>query len=206
MSLPESPNSNVEQYLSKISGQTSAVPEAPNSRVEQYLEYIAKNGTVSKEEIAEQVSEWLEENIHEDPTVVIDASLSVSGAAADAKAAGDEIADLKADLSESVSVLKSALDEKADVKDTTESDVDLDITDYYGNVIVRFEDGHIKTKEFDSGGLDNLLDEKQDALTFDSTPTSSSDNPVTSGGVYAALASKMLFHSIAFQHLKVAIL
>lgn len=109
MSLPESPNSNVEQYLSKISGQTSAVPEAPNSRVEQYLEYIAKNGTVSKEEIAEQVSEWLEENIHEDPTVVIDASLSVSGAAADAKATGDEIADLKADLSESVSVLKSAL-------------------------------------------------------------------------------------------------
>ena len=100
MSLPESPNSNVEQYLSKISGQASAVPEAPNSRVEQYLEYIAQNGTVSKEEIAEQVSEWLEENIHEDPTVVIDASLSVSGAAADAKATGDEIAELKADLSD----------------------------------------------------------------------------------------------------------
>ena len=98
MPLPESPNSNVEQYLSKISGQTSAVPEAPNSRVEQYLEYIAQNGTVSKEEIAEQVSEWLEENIHEDPTVVIDASLSVSGAAADAKATGDEISELKADL------------------------------------------------------------------------------------------------------------
>lgn len=110
MSLPESPNSNVEQYLSKISGQTSAVPEAPNSRVEQYLEYIAQNGTVSKEEIAEQVSEWLEENIHEDPTVVIDASLSVSGAAADAKATGDEIADLKADLDESIDDLKGVLE------------------------------------------------------------------------------------------------
>ncbi|MGZ3158333.1 MAG: hypothetical protein ACXU7H_04550, partial [Burkholderiaceae bacterium] len=28
-------------------------------------------------------------------------------------------------------------------------------------------------------------------LTFDSTPTSASSNPVTSGGVYTALASKM---------------
>jgi len=55
-------------------------------------------------EIAEQVSEWLEENIHEDPTVVIDASLSVSGAAADAKATGDEIAELKADLSTKASL------------------------------------------------------------------------------------------------------
>lgn len=110
MPLPESPNSNVEQYLSKISGQTSAVPEAPNSRVEQYLEYIAQNGTVSKEEIAEQVSEWLEENIHEDPTVVIDASLSVSGAAADAKATGDEITDLKADLNQQSASLQKSFD------------------------------------------------------------------------------------------------
>ena len=114
MSLPESPNSNVEQYLSKISGQASAVPEAPNSRVEQYLEYIAQNGTVSKEEIAEQVSEWLEENIHEDPTVVIDASLSVSGAAADAKATGDEIAELKADLEYVYSVPKVTYEVKSE--------------------------------------------------------------------------------------------
>ena len=31
---------------------------------------------------------------------------------------------------------------------------------------------------------------KQDALTFDSAPTGGSDNPVTSGGVYTALAGK----------------
>lgn len=100
MSLPEAPNSRAEQYLAKIAGQETELPEAPNSRVEQYLKYIAENGTVSEEEIAEKVSTWLEDNIHEDPTVVIDASLSVSGAAADAKAAGDKIADLKADLSD----------------------------------------------------------------------------------------------------------
>lgn len=98
MSLPESPNSRAEQYLAKIAGQETELPEGPQSRVEQYLEYIAANGTVSEEKIAEKVSTWLEENIHEDPTVVIDTSLSVSGAAADAKAAGDEITDLRADL------------------------------------------------------------------------------------------------------------
>lgn len=100
MALPEGPQSRAEQYLAKIAGQAASLPEAPRSRVEQYLDYIATNGIVSKEEIAEQVSDWLEENIHEDPTVVIDSSLSVSGAAADAKATGDEIADLKADLTE----------------------------------------------------------------------------------------------------------
>lgn len=98
MALPEGPQSRAEQYLAKIAGQAASLPEAPRSRVEQYLDYIAENGTVSKEEIAEQVSEkvsdWLEENIHEDPTVVIDSSLSVSGAAADAKVAGDKLNEL----------------------------------------------------------------------------------------------------------------
>ena len=38
--------------------------------------------------------------------------------------------------------------------------------------------------------VDALLDGKEDTLTFDSTPTASSDNPVTSGGVYDALSGK----------------
>ena len=37
---------------------------------------------------------------------------------------------------------------------------------------------------------DNLLAGKEDTLTFDATPTASSDNPVTSGGVKAALDQK----------------
>ena len=38
--------------------------------------------------------------------------------------------------------------------------------------------------------VDTLLAGKEDTLTFDSAPTASSDNPVTSGGVYTALAGK----------------
>lgn len=34
-----------------------------------------------------------------------------------------------------------------------------------------------------------LLTSKQDTLTFDSAPTQNSSNPVTSGGVYTALAN-----------------
>ena len=36
----------------------------------------------------------------------------------------------------------------------------------------------------------DILDDKQDKLTFDSTPTENSGNPVTSGGVFSALAQK----------------
>lgn len=39
--------------------------------------------------------------------------------------------------------------------------------------------------------IKELLSGKQDSLTFDSTPTSGSSNPVTSGGVYTALGNKI---------------
>lgn len=35
--------------------------------------------------------------------------------------------------------------------------------------------------------IQNLIDKKQDQLTFDSTPTEGSTNPVTSGGIYNAI-------------------
>lgn len=38
-----------------------------------------------------------------------------------------------------------------------------------------------------SGGIKTALDTKQDTLTFDQTPTPSSTNPVESGGVYEAI-------------------
>lgn len=38
-----------------------------------------------------------------------------------------------------------------------------------------------------TGAISTLNEDKQDALTFDSSPTSGSNNPVTSGGVYTAL-------------------
>ena len=41
-----------------------------------------------------------------------------------------------------------------------------------------------------SGGIANALNGKQDTLTFDAVPTENSTNPVESGGVYDALAGK----------------
>jgi hypothetical protein len=46
------------------------------------------------------------------------------------------------------------------------------------------------TNPVTSGGVYTALGTKQATLTFDSTPTSSSSNPVTSGGVYTALGTK----------------
>ena len=42
----------------------------------------------------------------------------------------------------------------------------------------------------DQTDLKDALDAKQDTLSFDSTPTEDSDNPVTSDGIYDALALK----------------
>lgn len=41
-----------------------------------------------------------------------------------------------------------------------------------------------------SGGIYTALQGKQDTLTFDNAPTEDSDNPVKSGGIYAALENK----------------
>lgn len=46
--------------------------------------------------------------------------------------------------------VKSAIQELPSIDESTKTGVDLDVTDQSGNVIVRFHDGHIKTKEFDS--------------------------------------------------------
>ena len=46
------------------------------------------------------------------------------------------------------------------------------------------------TNPVTSGGVKSALDAKQNTLTFDSTPTASSTNPVTSGGVKSALDEK----------------
>ena len=40
--------------------------------------------------------------------------------------------------------------------------------------------------------LQNEIDGKQDALTFDDTPTIGSNNPVKSGGIYTAIENKVL--------------
>lgn len=73
------------------------------------------------------------------PTVEIDDTLTQEGEAADAKVTGDAVADLNLGLSRTAKSMQ-----------TTESGVDLDVTDPNGNVILRLADGHIQTKNFDS--------------------------------------------------------
>lgn len=56
--------------------------------------------------------------------------------------------------------------------------------------IISYSDGVDVYSSMTDFDIKELLDEKQDVLTFDSAPTSGSENPVTSGGVYTAQASK----------------
>lgn len=66
------------------------------------------------EKAAEAASAWLEENISEIEGYVLDKSLSVSGAAADAKAAGDAINKVREASDNSASVKYHHLEEKTD--------------------------------------------------------------------------------------------
>lgn len=104
MSLPDEPITRAEQYLASIAGQGTTLPAQPVTRVEQYLDYIAKNGgggggNVDPSVVVEAVEDWLDEHVDPDTGYVIDDTLSVTGAAADAKKTGDEISDLKSSLS-----------------------------------------------------------------------------------------------------------
>lgn len=56
-----------------------------------------------------------------------------------------------------VAELKSEIEDMPDVSDTVESGADLYICDANGNVIAKFQDGHIVTKNFDSSSVDNDL-------------------------------------------------
>lgn len=56
---------------------------------------------------------------------------------------------------------------------------------------------NINALQNDIDALDTELDGKQDTLTFDSTPTAGSINPVTSGGVKTALDAKTNLNQVA---------
>ena len=81
-----------EKYYQYLATGTGVIPD-PVTREEQYLYYLCKNGgtggEVTPEQIQQAVDNYLEENPVE-PTQ-IDATLTQSGQAADAKATGDAI-------------------------------------------------------------------------------------------------------------------
>jgi len=68
-------------------------------------------------EIASAVTDWLDDNV--DPVgsaVVVDVSLSIAGAAADAKVTGDAITDLKSDLDEQKEIIEQNEDAILDLQ------------------------------------------------------------------------------------------
>lgn len=118
------------------------------------------------------------------------AGTSATSAAASAQAAQDVLDSIPEDYSElsaDVSSIKDDLGKCPEIKNSTEQNADLDVSDESGNVLLRLSGGHVKTKNFDSSALAQTLSGKQDVLTFDSTPTENSTNPVTSGGVKRAI-------------------
>ena len=92
------PQSRNEAILENMLGaENELLP--PQSRIEVLLTALLKSGYfVSPEEVAQFVSAWLDENITNPTNPVIDASLTVSGAAADAKTTGDRLTEQKNDF------------------------------------------------------------------------------------------------------------
>lgn len=97
-------------------------------------------GTPTQEQVADAVSDWADEHITVETGVVIDTSLSVAGAAADSKAVGDELSDLKIAIQQGGSFnaeVKSALDAfTASVLQLAEkvAYIDEDGQDYYDDI------------------------------------------------------------------------
>ena len=145
------------------------------------------DNAASQTEIGEAVTEWLNDNVPTGETLVIDDSLSVQNAAAESKAAGNLIVVSESEPSAPTNkfwIKDQGEDEYTvplfteflELESTVESidlesrtipkvvgsdaeDVDIDVADEDGNVIVRFAGGHIEVKEFDSrdiGDLDEL--------------------------------------------------
>lgn len=82
---------NFEVLVEEKPGNNADLSESDLSLIQQAID------STSPVVIAETVSDWLEDNITP-TTPVVDASLSVTGAAADAKATGDAIATVSASL------------------------------------------------------------------------------------------------------------
>ena len=124
---------NYEKVTGGIQFTATALPTGTLQVVIQIID-SGISFVVDPEAIGESVSTWLDENMSGGETIVVDSSLSVAGAAADAKQVGQ---------------IQNELSNRPSMINTTE-DADLDITDESGNVILRLQNGNIKTKYFDS--------------------------------------------------------
>lgn len=96
---------------------------------------------------------------------IVDDTLAITGAAADAKKVGDELSDVKSDLNQTQASVTSLAENAMKALDSDATGVDLDITDSSGNVIVRMADGHIQTKNFDSEDIEDRVTALEESPT-----------------------------------------
>lgn len=113
------PETRKENFLARAAG-TSGEVLTPETREEVFLQRIIDNAETKPEEIAEAVGAWLEEHVDPETGYVIDNSLTVEGAAADAKATGDAVDELKSAIND---VLSDVTDIQTHVFTYTEKNV-----------------------------------------------------------------------------------
>ena len=133
--------SRVEQLLRNALGE-DIYEVTPQSRVEALLVELNEliegiSTSVDPEELTPIITAWLAENIHDG--AVVDASLSVAGAAAESKKTGEEINQLKEDLDDIVSTeySSSEINKNSSILTFTEST-------YAGNA------GYVASQQYDS--------------------------------------------------------
>ena len=68
-----------------------------------------------------------------------------------------ELSDLKSDLNQTQASITNLADKALTAPDSDATGVDLDVTDPDGNVIVRFADGYVQTKNFDSEDISDRV-------------------------------------------------
>lgn len=158
----------------------SALPAAEQIGAEDLLPVVQEGATkaiaygVIKDDIANELAP--------------DATLSEAGKAADAKAVGDALG-LKADKTEltaEVSRIDAALNTK--VNNTTYTAEVERIDDTIATKADAAATTAALATKANANEVTAALAAKQNVLTFDTTPTEGSGNPVTSAGVYASVS------------------
>lgn len=93
--------------LDELKKKANGKADSANNIAEAIAQMDFSEGSVTPEEIAESVSAYLDEHLTNPTNPPIDTSLTISGAAADAKETGDKYAQLKEDFNNNLSLLES---------------------------------------------------------------------------------------------------
>ena len=131
----DTPLSRTEAILQNALGAENKVD--PMSRVEILLDDLDKKlGDIPdldtySEMVTDAVEDWMDENIHDGSAAVVDNTLSISGAAADAAVTGAEFTSVKSDLDEKANIDGSYVNLKSGLADNLDPDAHIDDTAAY---------------------------------------------------------------------------